>query len=133
MKTISIFLALLNSVFAGFLIVLDLSSHGIQHSVLWWTLIKLSAASLVIVISAAVWLGVMGAIPSGTVLLGSLLLVALGPATIVWTLHVALTTGNIEYSMAVYGGALLIQGLTSLLGFAGETGKLATSQPPWDF
>ena len=46
MKTVSIFLALVNSIFAGFLIVLDLSSHGVDQSILWWMLIKLSAASL---------------------------------------------------------------------------------------
>lgn len=127
MKTISIFLALVNSVFAGFLIVLDLSSHGIHPSILWWMLIKLSAASLVIVIGASAWLGVMGAIPPGPLLLGSLFLVALGPATIVWTLHVALTSSNVEYYMAVYGGALLMQGITSLLGSAGESSGLTAS------
>ena len=60
-------------------------------------------------------------------LLGNLFLVALGPVTIVWTLHVALTTGVIEYDMAAYGGALLMQGLTTLLGFADGSRGMATS------
>ena len=124
MKTISIFLALVNAIFAGILIAHDLSTHGIHASILGWTLIKLSAASLVIAIGASAWLGVMGTIPPGPVLLGNLLLVALGPATVVWTLHVALTTGDIDYDIAVFGGSLLMQGFTSLLGFALESGRM---------
>lgn len=61
MKTVSIFLALMNSIFAGFLIVLDLSNNGIHQSLLLWTLIKLSAASLVIVVGVFTWLGYPGA------------------------------------------------------------------------
>lgn len=128
MKTISIFLALVNSIFAGFLIVLDLSNNGIHQSILWWMLIKLSAASLVIAVGVFTWLGVSGAIQPGLVLLGNLFLVALGPATIVWTLHVALVTGDVEYYMAIYGGTLLTQGIASLLGFAGESRNAALPQ-----
>jgi hypothetical protein len=127
MKTISIFLALVNSIFAGFLIVLDLSSHGIHQSILWWMLIKLSAASLVIAVGILTWLGVTGILQPGLVLLGNLFLVALGPATLVWTLHVALVTGDVEYYMAIYSGALLLQGMTSMLGFAGESRNMVAS------
>lgn len=125
MKTISIFLALVNAIFAGLLILHDLSTHGIHASILGWTLIKLTAGSLVIAIGASAWLGVMGAIPPGPVLLGNLFLVALGPATVVWTLHVALTTGDVDYDIAVFGGSLLMQGFTSLLGFALESGRMS--------
>lgn len=127
MKTISIFLALINSLFAGFLILLDLSYNGIQQSILWWSLIKLSTASLIIVIGITVWLEVIGLIQSGPILLGSLFLIALGPATIVWALHVALTTGSLEVHMAVYGGSLMVQGTASLLGFAYESRKVMMS------
>lgn len=122
MKTISIFLALINSLFAGFLIALDLSYNGIHQGILWWSLIKLSAASLIIVVGISTWLGVMEALRPGAILLGSVFLIALGPATIVWTLHVALTSGGMEYPMAVYGGSLMAQGMASLLGFAADNG-----------
>ena len=120
MKTASIFLALVNSLFAGFLIALDLSYNEIHLSNLWWSLLKLSTASLIIVIGISTWLEVMGLIKTGPVLLGSLFLIALGPATIVWSIHLALTTGNMEYQMAVYSVSLIIQGMTSLLGVASE-------------
>jgi hypothetical protein len=127
MKTISIFLALINSLFAGFLIALDLSYNEIHLGTLWWSLLKLSTASSIIVIGIAIWLEVMGLIKPGPILLGGLFLIALGPATIVWAIHVALTTGNVEYHMAVYAGSLMVQGMASLFGFAEESRKLTAS------
>ena len=124
MKTISIFLALINAIFAGLLIVHDVSTHGIHANILGWTFIKLSAGFLVIVVGASAWLGEMGTIPPGPVLLGNLFLIALGPSTVVWTLHVALVTGNVDYDIAVFGGSLLTQGLSSLLGSAHESRSL---------
>ena len=127
MKTISIFLALINLLFAGFLIALDLSYNEIHLHTLWWSMLKLSTAAVIIVIGIAVWLEVMGLIKPSPVLLGGLFLVALGPATIVWAVHVALTTGNVEFHMAVYGGSLMVQGMASLFGFAEESRKVTAS------
>jgi hypothetical protein len=127
MKTISIFLALINLLFAGFLIALDLSYNEIHLHTLWWSLLKLSTAMVIIAIGIIVWLEVTGAIRPTLVLLGSIFLIALGPATIVWAVHVALTTGNVDVHMAIYGGSLMVQGLASLLGFAEESQKLTVS------
>ena len=127
MKTISIFIALINLLFAGFLIALDLSYNEIHLHTLWWSLLKLSTAIVIIAIGIIVWLEVTGAIRPTLVLLGSIFLIALGPATIVWAVHIALTTGNVEVHMAVYGGSLMVQGLASLLGFAEESQKLTVS------
>mgnify|MGYP003390320029 FL=1 len=127
MKTISIFLALINLLFAGFLIALDLSYNEIHLRTLWWSLLKLSTAAVIIVIGIIVWLEMTGAIRPTLVLLGSVFLIALGPSTIVWAVHVALTTGNVEVHMAVYGGSLMAQGMASLLGFAEESQKLTVS------
>ena len=126
MKTISIFLALINSLFAGLLIALDLSYHGFLQDTPWWSLLKLSTAALIILVGVSVWLGEMGVLPPGPILLGGLFLFALGPATIVWAIHVALTTGNIEFHMAFYGASLMVQGLASLLGVR-EAGSVAAS------
>ena len=118
MKTISIFLALINSLFAGLLIAVDLSYYGFLQGTWWWSLLKLSAAGMIITVGVCVWLSEMGVLSSGPVLLGGVFLIALGPATIVWAVHVALTTGTIEFHMAVYGVSLMVQGLASLLGTA---------------
>ena len=127
MKTISIFLALINSIFAGFLIALDLSYHGFLQGTPWWSLLKLSTAGMIIVVGLSVWLGEMGILSPGPVLLGGVFLIALGPATIVWAVHVALTTGYLELHMAVYGMSLMMQGLASLLGSKGETTNATAS------
>jgi len=120
MKTISIFLALINSLAAGLLIVFSLSASEIRQVAAWWTLMKTLAAFSVIVIGALTWLASMRTVRPGLMSLGSLLLVALGAATIVWTLHLALVTGDVEYYMLVYGGSLIVQGASSLFGVLEE-------------
>ena len=120
MKTISIFLALINSLAAGLLIAFSLSASEIRQVAAWWTLMKTLAAFSVIVIGALTWLASMRTVRPGLMSLGSLLLVALGAATIVWTLHLALVTGDPEYYMLVYGGSLIVQGASSLFGVLEE-------------
>jgi hypothetical protein len=121
MKTISIFLALINSLVAGLIIAFSLSGSEIRQAVAWWTLMKTLAAFSVIVIGALTWLASMRTVRPGLMSLGSLLLVALGAATIVWTLHLALVTGDTEYYMLVYGGSLIVQGASSLFGVLQES------------
>jgi len=120
MKTISIFLALINSLVAGLLIAFSLSGSEIRQVAAWWTVMKTLAAFSVIVIGALTWLASMRTVRPGLMSLGSLLLVALGTATIVWTLHLALVTGDAEYYMLVYGGSLIVQGASSLFGVLEE-------------
>jgi len=120
MKTISIFLALINSLVDGLLIAFSLSGSEIRQAAAWWTLMKTLAAFSVIVIGALTWLASMRTVRQGLMSLGSLLLVALGAATIVWTLHLALVTGDAEYYMLVYGGSLIVQGTSSLFGVLEE-------------
>jgi hypothetical protein len=57
----------------------------------------------------------------------SLFLTALGAAIIVWTFHVELVSGDLEYHMIVYGGSLIVQGMASLFGFAGNSGHIAST------
>ena len=127
MKTISIFLALVNSVIAGLLLAASLTGAELHEAALLWLLTKLAAGSVVIFIGALTWLAGMRAIPPGILALTSLFLTALGAATIVWTIHIAILRGDMEYYMVMYGGSLMLQGLTSLLGFAGESRGMTAS------
>ncbi len=120
MKTISIFLALINSLVAGLLIAFSLSGGEVRQAAAWWTLMKTLAAFSVIVIGVLTWLASMRTVRPGLMSLGSLFLVGLGAATIVWTLHLALVTGDAEYYMLVYGGSLIVQGASSLFGVLQE-------------
>ena len=120
MKTISIFLALINALVAGLLIVFSLSGNEIRQAEAWWTLLKTLSSFSFIVISVLTWLASMRTVRPGFISLGGLLLVALGAATIVWTLHLALVTGDAEYYMLVYGGSLIVQGASSSLSVLQE-------------
>jgi hypothetical protein len=57
----------------------------------------------------------------------SLFLVSLGVATIVWTFHLALVSGDMEYFMVLYGGSLALQGAASLFGFATDSRSIAST------
>src|SRR5688500_13000529 len=113
MKTISLFLALINASVAGLMIVFILFANKNLQASDWWTLLKSLSAFSVIVISVLTWLASMRTVRSGFISLGSLFLVALGAATVVWTLHLVLVTGDAEYYMLVYAGSLIVQGTSS--------------------
>ena len=118
MKTISIFLALINSLLAGLLIVYSLSGSEIHQAIAWWLLIKVLAGLSVIVVGVLTWVRSITTIRSSLMGLSSLFLVALGAATVMWTLHLALVTFDMEYYMFLYGGSLMLQGAASLFGYS---------------
>ena len=126
MKTLSIFLALVNSLMAGLILAFSLSYTDLSHAATWWSLSKIAAASCVILIAGVTWLGSTRAPNPALMSLCSLVLVALGAATVVWTFHLALVTGDTEYYMFVYGGSLIIQGMASLFGFAVDSRSLSS-------
>ena len=121
MKTLSIFLALVNSLLAGLILAFSLSPTEIVQTEAWWSLTKMTAATSVIFVGMLTWFGSARTLRAGLLALCSLYLVALGAATIVWTFHLALVRGDMEYYMILYGGSLAVQGMASLFGFAGDS------------
>lgn len=124
MKTLSIFLSLINSLLAGVILLASLTGNELRDATLLWLLIKIFAAMGIILTGVFTWLGLMSAVRPGLLALSNLSLVALGAATAVWTLHLAMVTGDMEYYMIVYGGSLIMQGAASLFGFAEESRNL---------
>ena len=118
MKTVSIFLALVNSLLAGLILAFSLSPTEIHQTEAWWSLTKMTAAASVILIGVLTWLGSARTLSASWMALCSLFLVALGAATVVWTFHLALVSGDREFYMLLYGGSLAMQGMASLFGFA---------------
>jgi hypothetical protein len=121
MKTLSIFLALVNALLAGLILAFSLSPTELAQAKTWWSLTKVTAASSVIFVSALTWLGSARALRAGLMALCSLFLVSVGVATVVWTFHLALASGDMEYFMVLYGGSLALQGAASLFGFATDS------------
>lgn len=127
MKTISLFLALINSVVAGLLLVFSLSTVEIRANEILWLAAKIIAGASVIFIGILTWVACARTIAPGILPIAGLCLVILGTATLVWTFQRGLFIGRMEYSMAFFGGSLLAQGLTSLLGFASDSRSMAAS------
>jgi hypothetical protein len=122
MKTISIFLALINSLLAGLLITFLVTSLDFRVSATLWSMIKMLVAGSVIVIGLLTWINALASIHPGVLAVSSLFLVALGAATVVWTFHRAVVTGDMEYYMVLYGGSLFLQGCSLLFGTAQDRG-----------
>jgi hypothetical protein len=127
MKTISIFLALINSLLAGLLITWLISSIDFQTSPLWWSMFRILVASSIILIGFLTWLDSIVPIRSGLIALSSLALVAIGAGTLVWIFQRAILTGNVEYHMALYGGSLFTQGIALLFGTSLEEPKASAA------
>lgn len=123
MKTISIFLALVNSLFAGLLILFSVSTVEIHQAASWWLMVKLLAAGSVIAVGILTWVGSAGHVKQELTALASLYLVALGAGTAVWTLHLAQVTGDREYHMLMFAGSLFVQGTALLFGLSRGEGK----------
>jgi hypothetical protein len=125
MKTISIFLALINALMAGLILVLSLSSMEISQAETWWSFTRIAAAC-VILIAIITWMGSTHTANPALMSLCSLVLVALGAATIVWTFHRAVAGGDMEFYMIVYGGSLIVQGMASLFGFVEDSRSITS-------
>ena len=123
MKTISIFLALVNSLLAGLLILFSLSSAEVFQSTSWWLMAKLLAAGSVIAIGALTWIGNIVQVKQEMMAFCSLYLVALGAATAMWTVHLVQVTGDIKFHMLMFGGSLFVQGVALLFGIPQGQGK----------
>ena len=126
MKTISIFLALINTLMAGLILAFSLSPTEFRQAATWWSLTKVASACCVILIAMITWMGSVRTTNPGVMALCSLFMVALGAATIVWTFHLFLVTRDMEFYMIVYGGSLILQGIASLFGFAGDSRNITS-------
>lgn len=122
MKTISIFLGLINSLLAGLLMTFLISSVDFKISATLWSIVRIMIALSVIAVGVVTWIGCIMNIRPALIALASLLLVALGPATIVWTFHRAQMNGHMEYHMILYGCSLFVQGISLLFGMSEEPG-----------
>ncbi len=127
MKTISIFLALINSLLAGLLITFLISSVDFQVSATWWSVFRILIALSVILIGLLTLADGVARVSPGPMGLSSVALVAIGAGTIVWTFQRAQITGHMEYYMIVYGGSLFVQGVALLFGTSQNIGKTSVA------
>lgn len=127
MKTISILLALMNSLAAGLVVTASLPAIQIlRPASSLWNATKVMASVIVISAGILTWIAA-GRTPinPNLVLLTGLFLVALGTASAVWTIHLALASGAIKDHMFLFGGSLIAQGSASIWNLL-PTGRAAT-------
>jgi hypothetical protein len=115
-KVISIFLALINSLLAGLLITFLITSADFTTSTAWWSAARILLAFLIILVGVLSWISMIIPVQPVLLALGSLYLVGIGPATVVWAFHKASLTGQMEYYLLLYGASLFLQGCSLLLG-----------------
>ena len=127
MKTISIFLALINSLLAALLISFLISSVDFKISMAWWSAAKILLAISIIGIGLLTWAAARLPVRPVLLALGSIFLVSIGPATVVWTFHRASMTGDLEYYMLLYGASLFVQGITLLFDTSHVQGSISTA------
>ena len=118
MKTISIFLALINSLLAGLFITFLISSPDFQISATWWSMLRILVASAVIAIGFLIWANGMSPIHAGLIALAGIALITIGTGTVVWIFERILMTGHFEYRMIVYGGSLFVEGIALLFSLS---------------
>jgi hypothetical protein len=115
MKTISILLALINSLAAGLVIAASLPAIQIlRPASSLWNATRVAVSIGIIGAGIVSWVAAGRATNQGLVLLTGLYLVAVGTASAVWTVHLALGSGRIQDHMFLYGGSLVLQGASSI-------------------
>jgi hypothetical protein len=116
MKTISILLALMNSLAAGLVIVSSVPAIQPLHvSSAIWQLAKIFVAMLITAAGILTWIAASRSTTNpNLILLSGLFLVALGSASAMWTVHIALVSGHIRDYMLLFGGSLIVQRALSI-------------------
>jgi hypothetical protein len=116
MKTISILLALLNSLAASLVIAASIPAIQPLHIASFvWQISKTVVALLIIAAGILTWIAASRlTMNPNLVLLAGLFLVALGSASAMWTIHIALVSGHIRDYMFLFGGSMIVQGALSI-------------------
>ncbi len=115
MRTISILLALINSLAAGLVITSSVTQvETIRQAASLWLLTKVLSSLGVIACGILIWVAAGRSARQSLIVTAGLFLVALGTASAVWCIHLALVSGYLEDPMLLYGGSLMAQGSSSI-------------------
>ncbi len=124
MKTVSILLALVNSLAAALVIAASLPAIQIlRPASSLWNATKVMASVCIITAGVLTWFAAGHFTNQHLMLLTGLFLVALGTASAVWTIHLALVSGILKDHMFLYGGSLMAQGAASIWNLLQAAGR----------
>ena len=119
MKTISIFLALLNSLTSVLLLMYTLSPENVRNDIPFWLAAKVVAGLFVILAGMLTWMDCIRPMNAKHMALCVLMLIMLGVASTTWVVQLGIISGDMLNTLLVYGCSITIQGITSLIGLMG--------------
>ncbi len=124
MKVLSILLALVNSLVAGVVLLSCVSIGNLSWDGLGWLAVRVGVGMAVILIGALTFRDGAQPIGPGVMLVAGLLLILLGAGSAMWGLHLSIISGDVKNVMILFGGSLVLQGISSVTGLR-ETGSMA--------
>lgn len=124
MKVLSIFLALVNSLIAGLVLLSCISVSSLHGDRFGWLAARVTTGILVILASLLNFRDGIQEIGPGKMLAAGLVLIMLGTGSAMWGLHLSLVSGDVKNVMILFGGSLVMQGIASIVGIR-ESGGMA--------
>ena len=121
MKVLSILLALVNSLMAGMVLLSCISVSNLRWDGLGWLAVRVATGALVILVGILTFRDGAQAIGPGKMLMAGLLLILLGAGSAMWGVHLSIVSGDVKNVTILFGGSLVLQGIASVVGLAGES------------
>ena len=120
MKVLSFFLALVNSLLAGVVLLSCISVSNLSWDGLGWLVARITTGVLVILAGILTFRDGIQSIGSGKMLIAGLTLMLLGAGSTMWGVHLSIVSGDVKNVMILYGGSLVLQGISSIVGLNQE-------------
>lgn len=124
MKVLSIFLALVNSLMAGLVLLSCISVSNLRWDGMGWLAVRVATGVLVILTGILTFRDGVQPVSPGKMLMAGLSLILLGTGSVMWGLHLSIVSGDIKNVMILFGGSLVLQGIASIVGLQ-ESGGIA--------
>ena len=120
MKVLSFFLALVNSLLAGVVLLSCISVSNLSWDGLGWLVARITTGVLVILAGILTFRDGIQSIGSGKMLIAGLTLMLLGAGSTMWGVHLSIVSGDVKNVMILYGSSLVLQGISSIVGLNQE-------------
>ena len=116
MKVLSILLALVNSLMAGVVLLSCVPVSSLNQDELGWLVVRVATGILVILAGILTFRDGVRSLKPGVILMTGLILVLLGTGSAMWGLHLSLISGDVKNVIILFGGSILLQGISSVVG-----------------
>ena len=121
MKTLSILLALVNSLIAGVILLSCIPVGSLNWDGLGWLTVRVMTGVLVIISGILTFRDGTQGIGQGKMLTTGLMLVLVGVGSVMWGVHLSIVSGEVKNAIILFGGSLTLQGIASIVGLTQES------------